>query len=55
MSEATQVVERLLIIDDVVDIAELIGELGRQVGFKVTVTTDIDAFSASHPTSSHWI
>lgn len=27
MSEATQVVERLLIIDDVVDIAELIGEL----------------------------
>ncbi len=38
-------VEQLLVLDDAVEIAELIGDLAQQVGFRVTVTTDIGAFN----------
>jgi EAL domain-containing protein (putative c-di-GMP-specific phosphodiesterase class I) len=38
--------ERLLILDDTAEIAELIAALARQAGFTTTVTTDADAFHA---------
>jgi EAL domain-containing protein (putative c-di-GMP-specific phosphodiesterase class I)/AmiR/NasT family two-component response regulator len=37
--------ESILILDDTVEIAELIGELARQVGFAATITTDINYFN----------
>jgi EAL domain-containing protein (putative c-di-GMP-specific phosphodiesterase class I)/CheY-like chemotaxis protein len=37
--------EHVLILDDTVEIAELIGILSRKAGFKSTVTTDVDAFN----------
>lgn len=44
--------ERLLVLDDTADIAELVGALAEQAGFVATVTTDVDAFNAAlehHP------
>lgn len=38
--------DRLLVLDDSDEVAELIGELAESVGFSVAVTTDIDAFFA---------
>ena len=37
--------ETILILDDTVEIAELIGELAAQAGFAPTVTTDIESFN----------
>lgn len=45
MIEETQAKEHLLILDDTVEIADLIGELSRQAGFITTVTMDVDAFN----------
>lgn len=47
MTSTTSKTDRLLILDDVIEIAELIGGLGEQAGFLVTVTTDIDAFNTA--------
>lgn len=45
MDEDDQHAEHLLVLDDTVDIANLVGELGQQAGFDVAVTTDIDDFN----------
>lgn len=45
MVKENQAAERLLVLDDTVEIARLIGELGEQAGFATTVTTDVDAFN----------
>lgn len=47
MPSTTHADERLLVLDDSVEIAELIGELGREAGFNTTVTTEADAFNAA--------
>lgn len=46
MTSPGHVAEKLLVLDDTADIAELIGNLAEQAGFSATVTTDIDAFNA---------
>lgn len=38
--------DRLLVLDDSIEVAELIGELAESAGFSVKVTTDTDAFFA---------
>jgi EAL domain-containing protein (putative c-di-GMP-specific phosphodiesterase class I) len=38
--------ERLLVIDDESDVANFIGEVGRQIDFEVNVTTNADQFKA---------
>ena len=45
MNKENQTAEHVLILDDTVEIAELIGILSRKAGFKSTVTTDVDAFN----------
>lgn len=47
MSQKDISAERLLVLDDTPEIAELIGDLGRQAGFQAIVTTDIDTFNAA--------
>ena len=47
MSFVAQANERLLVLDDTPETAELIGELGRAAGFDTTVTTDAEAFSVA--------
>lgn len=47
MSSIDRAAEQLLVLDDAIDIAELIGDLAQQAGFVATVTTDIDAFNAA--------
>jgi DNA-binding response OmpR family regulator len=37
--------DRLLVLDDTPELAELIGELGEKAGFDAHVTTDIDSFN----------
>jgi EAL domain-containing protein (putative c-di-GMP-specific phosphodiesterase class I) len=39
--------ERLLVLDDTAEVAELVGSLAEQAGFAATVTTDLDAFNAA--------
>ena len=39
--------DRLLVLDDTDEIAELIGELAERAGYSATVATDIDTFNAA--------